>query len=79
MENTMANTLVPHGEDLAIVIDRKMLQEWNINEDTPLEVAFDGEVLMIKPLREGDQDERFQQALERTNQKYARGLRRLAE
>ena len=71
--------LTKHGNSLAVVIDRAVLDLLKIDVDTPLEISTDGQVLVISPVRDNSHRDRFTKALESTNRKYGRALKRLAE
>jgi antitoxin component of MazEF toxin-antitoxin module len=46
--------LTRHGNSLALVIDKPILELLNIDRDTPLEITTDGRSLIITPSRQGD-------------------------
>jgi antitoxin MazE len=75
----MIKKLTKHGNSLAIVIDRAVLNLLNIDTDTPLEISTDGQVLVISPVRDTAHRDKFQKALNSANRKYGRALKRLAE
>ena len=75
----MVKTLTKHGNSYALVIDKAILDLLKIAPDTPLEVATDGESLVVSPVRNPRRKEKFEKALEATNRKYGRALRKLAE
>jgi len=75
----MIKRLAKHGNSLALVIDRAVLELLKINKETPLEISTDGQSLVITPLRDTDQDVTFKEALESVNTRYGRALKRLAE
>lgn len=75
----MVKKLTKHGNSLALVIDRAVLDLLNIDSDTPLDISTDGQVLIVAPVRDEAHQKKFRQALEAANQKYGRTLRRLAE
>ena len=75
----MVKKLTKHGNSLALVIDRAVLDLLKIDTDTPLDISTDGQVLVITPVRDEAHQERFKQALQSANLKYGRTLRRLAE
>lgn len=75
----MIKKLTKHGNSLAIVIDRAVLDLLKIDVDTPLEISTDGQVLVISPVREDVHRDKFKNALESVNRKYGRALKRLAE
>ena len=75
----MVKRLTKHGNSLALIIDRPILELLKIDADTPLEIATDGQVLIVSPVRDTEHQKRFEQALEKVNRKYGRALQRLAE
>jgi antitoxin MazE len=75
----MIKKLSKHGNSLAVVIDRPVLDLLKIDVDTPLEISTDGQVLVISPVRDSAHRDKFQRALESANKKYGRTLKRLAE
>ena len=75
----MIKKLTKHGNSLAIVIDRAVLDLLKIDADTPLEISTDGQVLVISPIRDTARRNKFEKALKAANKNYGRALKRLAE
>ena len=75
----MTKKATKHGNSLALVIDRGVLDLLNIDDNTPLDVSTDGDVLIVTPARNNARRKAFQSALEKTNKRYGRLLKRLAE
>lgn len=75
----MIKRLTKHGNSAALVIDRSILELLKIDQDTPLELSTDGNVLIVSPIRDEERRRKFKEALEETNRKYGRALKRLAE
>ena len=75
----MVKRLTKHGNSLALVIDRAVLDLLKISTETPLDVSTDGQVLVIAPVRDEAHQRKFKQALDAANRKYGRALKRLAE
>ena len=75
----MLKKLTRHGNSLALVIDKGVLELLNIDDQTPLEISTDGTILMISPVRDEERKRQFQNALEKTNARYGRALKRLAD
>ena len=75
----MLKKLTRHGNSLALVIDKGVLELLNIDDQTPLEISTDGTMLMVSPVRDEERKLQFQNALEKTNAKYGRALKRLAD
>ena len=75
----MVKKLTKHGNSLALVIDRGVLDLLNIDDNTPLDISTDGEVLIVAPIHSNARRKAFQSALEKTNKRYGHLLKRLAE
>jgi antitoxin MazE len=75
----MVKKLTRHGNSLALVIDRPILDLLGIGADTPLQITTDGKGLHIVPAVDAERTDRFTAALERGNRRYAEVLRRLAD
>jgi antitoxin MazE len=75
----MVKKLSKHGNSLALVIERPVLELLGIDENTSLEISTDGESLVVAPLRDAKRRKRFEQALSASNERYGRALKRLAE
>ncbi|MDX1945791.1 MAG: hypothetical protein SFU86_10375 [Pirellulaceae bacterium] len=75
----MIKTLTKHGNSWALVIDKPVLELLNIQPDTPLKLRTDGQTLIIAPAEDTPRKEKFRKALEQTNRRYGKALKRLAE
>ena len=75
----MNKKLSKHGNSLALVIDRPILELLGIDERTSLSISTDGEALVIVPVRDKKRRKRFEEALASTNRRYGKALKRLAE
>jgi len=75
----MIKRLTKHGNSWALVIDKPVLELLNINPKTPLEISTDGQTLIVAPARNKKREAKFKAALDETNRRYGRALRRLAE
>jgi len=71
--------LTKHGNSLALVIDRGVLELLEIGADTPLSLTTDGKCLVVTPVRDAKRREAFRVALEGVNKRYRRALKRLAD
>ena len=47
----MVKKLTKHGNSLALIIDRGVLDLLKIDSDTPLDITTDGQVLVITPVK----------------------------
>ena len=75
----MIKKLSKHGNSLALVIDRSILELLGIDEKTSLELSTDGQSLVIAPLRDKKRRKKFEDALASSNERYGKALKRLAE
>jgi antitoxin MazE len=75
----MQKKLTRHGNSLALIIDKGVLQLLNIDDKTPLDISTDGTSLIISPVRDEKRQRQFHEAVEKVNARYGRALKRLAE
>ena len=74
----MLKKLTKHGNSLALVIDKGVLDILSIDASTPLEITTDGTALLISPVRDEKRRQQFKEALIKVNSRYHRTLKRLA-
>jgi antitoxin MazE len=75
----MTKTLIQHGNSLALVIDKPILDMLRISADTPLELTTDGDSLLVSPIRDKARQKKLRASLEKINRKFGDDLKRLAE
>lgn len=75
----MIKTLTRHGNSYALVIDKPILDLLRVSPDTPFEIVTDGQCLVLAPLRNPDEEKKFQAALEMVHKRFGRAMKRLAE
>lgn len=75
----MLKRLTRHGNSLALVIDRPILDLLKIEDDTPLEVTTDGKKLTITPARDNARRKKFEAAQAFAHQRYGPAFKKLAE
>ena len=75
----MVKKLTKHGNSLALVIDRPILDLLRIDGETPLDVSTDGKRLIIAPAREAARGKSFDAAQEWAHKRYGKAFKRLAE
>jgi len=78
-ECIMTKTLIKHGNSLALVIDKPILEMLHISADTPLELTSNGDSLLISPVRDKKRQKKIRASLKKINRKYGDDLKRLAE
>ena len=75
----MRKKLVRTGNSLALVLDKALLEEANIDADTELEVSTDGRILVVSPLPSPKRAAKLRKVVEQAHRKYAGVFKRLAE
>ncbi|MBI3804970.1 MAG: AbrB/MazE/SpoVT family DNA-binding domain-containing protein [Nitrospirae bacterium] len=75
----MIKRLTKHGNSLALVIDRPVLDLLEIDADTPLSITTDGKCLIIAPVRDEKKQKAFREAVAEGKRKYGKMLKRLAD
>lgn len=74
----MIKKLVKHGNSMALVIEKPVLELLKIDPDTALEISTNGEMLVIVPVRDEKHAKKFDRAVEKVSKKYSKVLKRLA-
>ena len=74
----MVKHLTKHGNSLALVLDREILDLLEIDTETPLSITTDGKSLIVSPVRDAKRQKLLRAALREGNRRYGRMLKRLA-
>ena len=75
----MVKKLIKHGNSLALVIDKPILEMLNITNETIFELSTDGKNLILSPQTEHAREKDIISSLEKINKKYGAVLKRLGE
>lgn len=75
----MLKKLTKHGNSLALVIDRPILDLLRIDPETALDISTDGKRLIITPAEASDRRKSFEAAQEWAHKRYGRAFKKLAE
>ena len=75
----MAKKLTRHGNSLALLIEKPILELLGADADTLFSISTDGHALVLTPIRDEAREGRFSEALEQVNREYPKTLRKLAE
>lgn len=76
----MRKSLIKHGNSHALLIDKAVLELLRIDpETTQLEVATDGNVLVITPIRDKKTQKELSDKLAKIDAKYGAAFKRLAD
>ncbi len=75
----MKKQLIKHGNSLALVIDKPILDMLQITAETQLEISTNGDQLLITPCRSKSRQKKLEESLAKINHDFAKDLRKLAE
>jgi antitoxin MazE len=71
--------LTKHGNSLALVIDRPILDLLKIDPETLLEVSTDGKQLIVTPAKTSARRKKFDAAQELAHKRYGKAFQKLAQ
>ena len=75
----MVKKLIQHGNSVAIVIDKPIMEMLNISIDTTFNLSTDGKNIILSPQIEYEQGKNIIDSLEKVNKKYGSVLKKLGE
>lgn len=75
----MIKTLTKHGNSLALIIEKPILELLGVDADTAFDITTDGQLLILTPLKDVKRHDDFSAALEKVNARYPKALKKLAE
>jgi antitoxin MazE len=75
----MIKKLTKHGNSLALVIDRPILDLLKIDPETALDISTDGKHLIITPANLSPRRKKFDAAQEWAHKRYGTAFQKLAE
>ena len=75
----MVKKLTRHGNSMALVLDKPVLELLQIDANTSLEIVTDGTALVVTPIRDAKHTAKFRKALEAVNRRYGNMLKKLAD
>ena len=75
----MKKKLTRTGNSVALVLDKPLLEQLGLEENSEVEISTNGDVLVVTPLRDAAREKRFRRSAEKISRKYAGLFRRLAE
>jgi antitoxin MazE len=75
----MVKTLQKHGNSLALVLEKPVLELLNINAETPLQIQISNGSLIVTPVHVGIPDTEVADSLARLRPRYKRMLDNLAK
>ena len=75
----MVKKLIQHGNSLALVIDKPIMEMLNISSETSFKLSTDGKNIILSPQLEHEQGKNIMDSLEKINKKYGSVLKKLGE
>ena len=75
----MVKKLIRHGNSVALVIDKPIMEMLKITNETIFELSTDGRNLILSPQTRHTQEKSILHSLEKINKKYGSVLKRLGE
>lgn len=74
----MIKRLTKHGNSLALVIEKPVLDLMNITDKTSLEVVTDGQELRIRPVRDAAKRKKLEESVRRADELFSKAFKDLA-
>ena len=75
----MIKKLTRAGDEVALVLDKPLLDELGLAENAEVDVSTNGQVIVITPKRSAAREQRFREAADKINHKYSGLFKRLSE
>lgn len=75
----MVKKLTKHGNSLALVIEKPVLDLLGAGPGTSFDITTDGHALVLVPIKDVKRQKAFRAALGKVNARYSSALKRLAE
>lgn len=75
----MIKMLKKHGNSMALVIEKPMMEALGITEETPLQLTVNGNALVVTPANVGVGPERMKAVIKDIRKRYGPMLKRLAD
>ncbi len=75
----MTKTLTRHGNSLALVIDKPILEQMGIDETTPLTLAFDGRCLIVTRASGTARRSLVRSAIDEIHHEFGNAMEKLAK
>ena len=75
----MQKMLIKHGNSLALVIDKPILDMLQISAETPLELSTNGDQILVTPCRNKSRQKKLATSLKSINEMFGDDLRQLAK
>ena len=75
----MIKKLTKHGNSYAMVIDKPILELLKATPETPFEIISDGRSLVLTPVRDAEEEKKFDEAVAMIHTRFGNAMKKLAE
>jgi len=75
----MRKKLTRTGNSVALVLEKPLLEQLGLDEDSEVELSSNGDVLVVTPIRTRARQRKLHRIMEELDEKYGGVFRRLAE
>ena len=75
----MIKKLTKHGNSFAMVIDKPILELLQATSETPFEIISDGRSLVLTPVRDAEEEQKFEDAVAMVHKRFGEAMKKLAE
>jgi antitoxin component of MazEF toxin-antitoxin module len=75
----MVKKLIQHGNSVALIIDKPIMEMLHLTNETFFELSTDGKNIILSPQNTMTQENDILESLERINRKYGNALKKLGE
>ena len=75
----MIKHLTHHGNSMALIVEKPILDLLRITPRTPLEINTDGRNLIISPVTDKEREKKINAAMEKVHKRYAAAFKALAD
>ena len=75
----MRKKLTRTGTNLALVLDKQLLDRAGIDTDTPIDVSTNGQVIVLSPVRDRRRTGKLKKIVAEAHTRYGGVFRQLAE
>jgi antitoxin component of MazEF toxin-antitoxin module len=75
----MKKKLSRTGNSVALVLDKPLLEQLGLDENSEVELSTNGDVLVMTPVRDAIRERKFRKSAEKIATKYAGLFRRLSQ
>jgi antitoxin component of MazEF toxin-antitoxin module len=75
----MKKKLTRTGNSVALVLDKPLLEQVGLDENSEVEISTNGDIVVLTPVRNTARARKFQKSAEKVTEQYAGLFRRLSK